>query len=259
MNDWRKYRSEFREVSCTVSIFQKTVEHQPELRLEDAGRILKNVFKENNVEPNSVPLEVLTAYSNYRKERFSLQRMIIVIIMVLFMLLPLLFIPSIFTIQTNTAQSEINPTYTLEVTSRMPVKRITAEINGRNVPVYEMDAHVYSIEPMVNGRMAVTVTLVNNQQSVQYIDVGNVDLEAPVLISTETRDGLVYLYLSDTGLGIDYANVSTISAGGEAVKPQFIDEKVGCIALPYPNETLNVYIPDFAENTLQLVISIEGK
>ena len=68
-----------------MSIFQKTVEHQPELRLEDARRILRNVFEENNVEPNSVPLEVLTAYSNYRKERFSLQRIIIVIIMVLFL------------------------------------------------------------------------------------------------------------------------------------------------------------------------------
>lgn len=239
-----------------MSIFQKTVEQQPELKLEDASRILANVFRENNVEPNSVPLEVLTAYSNYRKERFSLQRVVIVIIMTMFLLLPLLFVPSVFTIQPNDGGTEMNPTYTLAVTSRMPVKRITAEIDGRNIPVYEVDAHVYSLEPSINGRMRIEVTLMNNQRSEQYIDVEKVDLESPVLISTETGNGLVYLYLSDTGSGIDYANISAVSIEGTAVQPQFIDEASGCVAFPYPNGTLNVYILDFAENTLQLVINI---
>lgn len=239
--------------------FNKTMEQQPELKLEDADKILENVFKESNVEPNSVPLEVLTAYSSYRKERFSLQRIVIVIIMVLFLLLPLLFVPVQFTIQANVKETEINPTYTLQVESRMPVKRITAEIDGRNIPVYEVDAQVYSIEPAINGKMKIMVTLINNQQSIQYVDVGNVDLETPVLTSTETKDGMVYLHLSDTGSGIDYANVRATSVEGEIVQPQVLDENEGCIAFPYPNGTLNVYIPDFAENVLQLVISIGDK
>lgn len=240
-----------------MSIFEKTMNQPSELKLEDASRILENVFKESNVEPASVPLEVLTAYSNYRKERFSLQRMIIVVIMVLFMLLPLLFIPATFTIQTNMTGTETNPTYTLKVTSKMLVKRVTAEIDERNIPVYEMDAHVYSIEPAINGRMKVTVTLLNNQQSVQYVNVGNVDLEPPVLTSSDTENGVMTLYLSDADSGIDYENITIVSEDGVIVQPQSIDEETGCVVLPYPKGTLNVYVLDFAGNRLQLVISLQ--
>lgn len=236
--------------------FEKIKKQQPELNLEDANKILANVFKESEAVPNSVPLEVLKAYSNYRKERFSLQRMIIVIIMALFLMLPLLFVPAVFTIQADMAETGINPVYTLEVQSKMLVKRVTAQIGGHNIPVYEVDTHVYSIEPAINGKMKVTVTLLNNQQTTQYIDVGGADLETPVLISTETRDGLVYLYLSDIGSGVDYENVSAVGLESGEIQPEFIDEGAGCIAFPYPNSTMNVFIPDFAGNELQLVINI---
>ena len=57
----------------------------PEIVLDQdiASKILENVFQDNQVEPNSIPLEVLTSYSNYRKERFALQRTILIIMMVL--------------------------------------------------------------------------------------------------------------------------------------------------------------------------------
>ena len=69
--------------------FKKSTE--PQLDLDDASKILENIFAANQVEPNTIPLDVLTAYSNYRKERFSLQRTVLVVVMVLFLLLPFLF------------------------------------------------------------------------------------------------------------------------------------------------------------------------
>ena len=65
----------------------------PQLDIEAAGRILAQAFEANQMELNTIPLEVLASYSNYRRERFTLQRTILVIIMTLFLLLPFLFVP----------------------------------------------------------------------------------------------------------------------------------------------------------------------
>lgn len=239
-----------------MAIFQKEIDRQPKLDMNDASKILENVFKESNVEPNSVPLEVLTAYSNYRKERFSLQRLVIIIVMVLFFMLPFLFVPSKFEVTQDAENAAINPTYTLRVTSKMLVKRVTAVIDGRNIPVYEDDAHQYSIEPAVNGTMKVTVTLMNNQTSSQYIEVEHVDMQMPTVVSTATDENFVYLYLSDTGSGVDYEKIEAISLDGQSVEPAFVIEETGCVAFAYPETTLNVYIQDKAANKLQLVISL---
>ena len=240
-----------------MTFFKKSKEPKPELDLDQACKILEQVFETNNIEPNSIPLEVLTAYSNYRKERFSLQRLILVIILVLFLMLPFLFIPSNFDIALNGEDSVTNPTYTLRVTSPMLVERVNASIDGHNVPVYETDSRIYSIEPTMNGRMEVTVTLMNRQQSTRYVDVKNVDLEAPVVVSNDIDEENIYLYVSDAGTGVDYEHVAGIDANGRVVKPLSYDEESGCIVFSYPENSLNVYITDFAENKLQLVLSLK--
>lgn len=236
--------------------FKRKKEPKIELELDQACKILEQVFEVNHVEQNTIPLEVLAAYSDYRKERFSLQRLILVIILVLFFMLPFLFIPSAFTITADKEASAPNPTYTLEVTSPMLVKRVNASIDGRSVPVYETDAHIYSIEPAINGQMAVTVTLMNNQETTQYINVETVDLEAPAVVSNGMDSEHIFLYVSDTGTGIDYEHVKGIDMNGKTVAPVVYDPESGCIAFQYPKDTLNVYIPDFAENTLHLILSV---
>lgn len=256
-NDWHKYYTRIKEVNYSMAFFQKKITQQPQLDMTDANKILENVFRENHVEPNSVPLELLTAYSNYRKERFFLQRLLIVIIMILFCMLPFLFIPSSFSITENTKSENNSPTYILNVTSKMPVKRVSAMINGRNLPVYETDTHVYSIEPTVNGKMTVTVTLINNQTSTRYIDVTTTDAEAPILLSSNIDNSLVYLYLSDSASGIDYDNIVAIDLNGKTISPISIDKASGCVAFPYPDSIQNVYVPDFSGNKLQLVIQIK--
>ena len=233
---------------------------EPELALdmEVASKILENVFEESEVEPNTIPLEVLTSYSSYRKERFALQRTILIIIMALFLLLPLLFISPTFTLTTlNEEGYTSTPAYEVIVDTFMPVSRITATIDGRNIPVYEVDAHKYSIEPSVNGQMKVTVTLVNRQQVTHYITVGNVDVEAPVIVSNDSDGENVYLNLSDTGSGINFKEIKAIDTKGNTVKPVYCDESNGRIGFTYPEDSLNVYVTDYAGNTLQLVLSIK--
>ena len=63
-----------------------------------AAEVLHNVFEECGIKPNSVPMEALTAYSVYRSERFHLQRGVLAAVLILFFLLPFLFVRAGFTV-----------------------------------------------------------------------------------------------------------------------------------------------------------------
>ena len=231
----------------------------PEIVLDQeiASKILESVFEKNQVEPNSIPLEVLTSYSSYRKERFALQRTILVIMMVLFLMLPFLFIAPLFTVDTDDKEYTSTPVYTLEVDSYVPVSRITATIDGRNTPVYEVDAHKYSIEPVINGKMKVTVTLINKQEKTKYVDVTCVDMEVPVLVSSKWDEDNIYLTLSDAGSGVNFSQIKATDLNGSEVRPVKTDASRGLIVFRYPTTPINVYIPDNAGNSLQLALSLK--
>lgn len=230
---------------------------QPQLDIEEASKILENIFSASQVEPNTVPLEILTAYSNYRRERFSLQRTILVIIMVLFLLLPFLFIAPFFSIELKSPKDALNPSYQITLDTFMPVQRVTADIDGHNIPVYETASHIYSIEPSMNGHMTVSVTLINHQTISHSVDVDTVDVEAPLVVSNSVDQDNIYLYLSDAGSGIDYTGIKAIGLSGQEFSPVSYDPVSNCVAFAYPQESLNVYIPDHAGNTLQLILTVQ--
>ena len=69
----------------------KKKQTEPTLSQEAAGQMLSNVFEACDFEANRVPLEVLQSYSHYRRERNILQKAIIVLVVLLFLMLPVLF------------------------------------------------------------------------------------------------------------------------------------------------------------------------
>lgn len=101
------------------------------LDAESAGQILENVFEFCRMEPCKVPLEVLESYSNYRTERFYLQRVAIVVMMVLFCLLPFLFVMPTFSLDGGEPNGLGQPTYRVEVDTFLPISRVTAQISFR--------------------------------------------------------------------------------------------------------------------------------
>ena len=62
--------------------------------------------------------------------------------------------------------------------------------------MYEVDSHIYSIEPHINGRMKVAVTLINHQTVTHFVDVENVDTEAPLVVSSNMDSESVYFTAS---------------------------------------------------------------
>ncbi len=228
----------------------------PELSQDLASQMLQNIFEACQTEPNSIPLDVLISYSNYRKERFAFQKYILIATLILFALVPFLFIYPDFTVTLDTETSSYPPVYTFALDTPFPAKSVMAELNGKSVPVSQTERQTFSIEPTENGVMQVSVTLINNQVHTETIEIDTIDTKHPVYQSSVHKGELVYLYVSDDISGIDYEHITANDSDGNSVKPYSYDKKNDCIIFLYLETDLDVYVPDMAGNTLHLILNI---
>ncbi len=230
---------------------------QPALDHEVVCQMLETIFEECGREPNTVPVEVLASYRNYRRERYAFQKVVLVIILLLFFMLPMLFMTPVCSISDSDVSEKGQPIYHVSVNTFLPISRVTATIEGRNVPVYETGNCAFSIEPTLNGKMTVTVTLANKQYTVEEVMVNAVDRDPPQLTSNRKDKNFIYLYFSDADSGIDYENISIKNLDGEELDIASYNEETGCVKLAYPKESLNIFVPDVCGNQLQLVLTMK--
>lgn len=221
-----------------------------------AGQMLDNVFEACQAEPSSIPLDVLISYSNYRKERFAFQKYVLIAILILFALLPFLFIYPNFTVTLDQTGDSYPPVYTFALDTPFPVKSVVAELNGQSLPVSQNQGHTFSIEPTQNGVMQVSVTLANNQIHTETIEIDTIDTRRPTYEFSSRNGNWVYVYVSDDNSGIDYEHITANDAYGNPVSPDSYNEESGCIVFLYPETSLDVYVPDKAGNTLHLILNV---
>lgn len=227
---------------------QKSAELPP----ATAEQILSNVLDACKREQSSVPLEALISYSNYRKERYSIQRSLILLMLALFLLLPFLFMTAGVRIAQINPGSGENPVYAITVDALFPIRQIEARLNGQAVPLYELTPGSYTASPRANGDMQISATLVNRQETTASIAVEQVDTAPPVLLSTEVGASSIRFFVEDAGCGVDYANISIVGEDGLHLSPLSTDHESGSIALPYPASTLHISIPDLRGNVLRV-------
>lgn len=233
---------------------------RPTLSNDAASKLLANVFDACEQDQNSIPLETLTSYSEYRREKHGLQKTLLIIILVIFVALPFCFISPEFSIQCVSAEPAKLPIYEIHVGGFLPVNLVASSIEGHSYTVYETGDRVFSVEPSDNGIMKVKVRLMNRQYTVKEIKVDGIDMVAPVLIADKVVGDRLYFTVRDDGMGIDYENVrgilnSDVNAE-HPVRPVACDEIEGVIVFDFPEESMNVIIPDRSGNELQLVLTI---
>lgn len=238
-------------------LFKSKEPKTPELQNEIASKMLDNIFDACNMEHNSVPFEVLTSYSNYRRERFLLQKIVLFAVICLFALFPLMFVKAQVSFSEVSKGTPGHPVYELYVDSLIPVDRITASIGDKNFPVYEVAESTYTIEPSENGVMTVDVVLSNRQTTSYDYEVTGVDVTAPVVLSHLKEDDKLFLYLLDEDSGIDYDQITAFDLDGNPVTPLSFDEENNVVEFAYPSSSLNVYIPDQVGNQLHLILTIK--
>lgn len=223
---------------------------------ETAAQMLENIFRTCKKTPNTVPLSTLRQYSNYRKERFALQRTVILVILTLFALLPLLFIAGNFTVTPQYTQDTMNPRYHVKTASLLPVRHISAQINGTTQPVYEGGNGTYIIQPTQDGPMEISLTLINHQKTIQTIPVSGVDYTRPQLNEHKKTGNARLLYLSDEGSGIQGTGISVTDMAGQSVSHQF-DTDNNCLIIPVTSEALYIIVPDRCGNVLEFYLSTQ--
>lgn len=232
--------------------FFKCQRRDPELSLADAEQILSNVLNACGRVLNSVPLETMVSYSNYRKERYVIQRTLIAAMLALFLLLPILFFAAEIRVHQTNIGENANPTYAISVSSWVPIFQIHAEMDGRTAPLYEISENEYMLQPHENGEARITVRLMNRQETTVTLDVDSVDGEAPQLISSDASGEYVYLYVNDADSGVDFEGIRVVYSDGKSAAPVGYNAQTGCVQLEYPQCALMVRIPDQRGNALQI-------
>lgn len=219
-------------------------------------QMLEDVFDECGARKNATPLEALSSYAVYRSERFSLQRAVTAAGLVIFLLLPVLFILPKYSVNADGTGERGLPVYRVEVESFFPADKVSAKINGHALPVYENSAKSFTIEPTRNGSLSVSVELFNRQAISSTVDVDDVDSKGPVLTDSVTGDDYFLLKVEDDGIGVDYREIYAVSGTGEFYYPASVDEQTGEVVFEYPDENWDVYIPDHIGNTLHLAVTL---
>ena len=228
----------------------------PELNIDQANAMLSQILQECSVPENTVSLEDLISLSNYRKERYPLQRGAAIVLLVILLVLPVMFIAPDFTVKAAAGANVYN-LYTVTVENALPVSEVQASMNGSSLPVEQIDTHFYAISLKQNGTMSVTVTLRNGQLLTQEIQVNDVDETPPVVTENTSDADHLYLHLADDKSGVDYEAITAATLTGSPVDILSFDQDTGLVTLEYPDESLTVTIPDYAGNKLTLMLTVK--
>lgn len=224
----------------------------PKLNKEEAAKILDQVFMDCYMDANSVPVEQLESYSNYRSERFMLQKIVAIIAMIFFLILPFLFINPSYTI-TELPRGERNlPVYQIHVSTLLPIQSVSAVLKGYSIPVYQEEKRTFTVEPIKNGNLTLRVTLFNKQYFEKTVKVTSVDDEHPVFEGSTTEGNDLYIYVSDADSGVDYYKIYAVTETGEIVYPTDFDETEGYIRFTDATAGMEIFVPDRIGNELKL-------
>ncbi|MDO4869299.1 MAG: hypothetical protein Q4A65_03260 [Bacillota bacterium] len=231
---------------------------EPRIDALTAAKMLEDIFDEAGASPNTMPASALAGYPDFQRQRFLPQRIVLIVILVLWLLIPAFFITPDYDIAQVSTNEQNLPVYTVEVDSVLPMKDVEAVLNGAKMPIYAKDSKTYAVEPDQNGRMEIRVTAVNNQVTVRSVDVNTVDDVGPKLISTSVEGSEVYLQMAENGTGVAYENIYAVGqTSGDIALPANYDRETGTIIFDLANEKWDVYIPDKRGNALHITVEIK--
>lgn len=220
----------------------------PKLDAQTANQLLNNVFEACDMEPSTIPVEVLESWGNYKKPTFDFGKMISYVFIVLLILLPLIFFhPNIAASRVN-VNSATDATYNIRIQTLLPVKSVSASLDGEPVALIEKDQKEYTATLTTNGTLTITATTFNGQKATRTYAVTHLDTDKPEFIQSYTQDDKVYLVVQDTFSGVNYENITGLT-------PISYDESTGTIVFQIPETPQTVTIPDHAGNELTLLIS----
>ena len=217
------------ELDLHASSFDNT--DIPALDSKTANQLLNNVFNACDMEPSTIPVEVLEDWGNYKKTTFGFGRTLAYLCTLLLILMPLLFIKPTIIAERTKVDSAQSAVYNIRVKTLLPIREVTADLDGHPI-----------------GTLTIHAEGMNAQTSLRSYKVSSLDTEKPKLLDSYSRHGVVYLDVSDTYSGINYDAIS-------GLVPKSINKKTGTISFMIPKQPTTIKIPDNAGNELELLLS----
>lgn len=217
-----------------------------------ADQMLSNIFDICEYEGNTVPLQVLSSYSNFRKEKNYLQRGIVLVFLILLLLAPVLFVTPTITVE-KTGEFQQRPAVWVSYQNLLPIHEIYAGMDDHPVPVQETKRGSFLIFPDRNGELQVKITLVNGQSGTETITVENADLMPPKLVKSQRADHELTIFLSDDSGELDFEACYAKTEQGKIIRPLRYSEEDMCLTFAETEQTLNIYVQDQGGNVLQLI------
>ncbi|MBR1629561.1 MAG: hypothetical protein IJ679_09930 [Lachnospiraceae bacterium] len=260
--DFIKWMNEMNVEACEILAEARDIEPPagrpkiPPFPLADAERLLEYIFMEEGRRPNSIPLATLIEYNEYRMQRYTLQKYLILTVVLCFATAPVFLINPTIHLDIDKVATNLGLlTYRFTVDTFIPVDTATATIDGKEVPVLQDGKRSYYILPTSNGKLEVQVNFANRRTATDTASVSGIDRDVPKIVSNRVENGKIFLYLKDDGSGVFWKKIYAINSGGSRIQPDSFNGIIGEVIFDFSDPYLNVYIPDRSGNVLHAVIN----
>ena len=227
----------------------------PELDSALADKILANVLDTCGYQPNTVPLETLSAAAAFNAKPALPKKIAPLAIAATAVTTPLALDAPDFSI-TQVADNTYNPVYEIEVDAVLPIESVEVSLNGKEISSLAPQTNTFNIKPDENGTMSITVTLANRRSVTKTIVLTEVDYVAPTATVNGDISDQIILQASDGLSGINYDAISGIDINtGTVIAPLSCNPADGTIIFPYSKNTFKITIPDIAGNKYHLTVT----
>lgn len=197
------------------------VSSKNKMSIETAEQLLESVFMQVDSDPHSLPLESLLSYHKYRNNRFILQRVLLVVVILMLMVFPFFGSSPEMSITFVKSLSKYNQShFYINITSVFPISTVIATMDDdSDVTVMLENVNIYEATAVKNGTMTVTATAINGKSTTKRIKVEGIDTTGPIVDDYELVDGNLVIRASDDNSGIDFEKTVTVKTSDASLHP----------------------------------------
>ena len=158
----------------------------------------------------------------------------------------------------QTTESVEKVTVAFQVDHTPVLDSVTAQLDGRLLPVERLDPGSYTVETDRNGQLVLTATTLGGKESSTSIAVTAIDDESPHLGKHERDGDKITIWITDgeNGSGVDWDTLHVTLADGSGDYPvDGADEQEGCFTLTYPEQPVRIQVRDGNGNAMSALLS----
>lgn len=233
---------------------QKTKEPFSQPSRSESDALFSQISQKLQIQPKKRPrwrfYFLITAF------RYFSKRIAILVLGVIALVFTAHFLTSPLDVQ-NIQTSKLSPgneRISFNINHSFWTNSVNASLNNSPIPVTQTDSGYY-VDVFDNGILLLEVETISHVRSQTEIMINSIDDEAPHIQTHMRNDNEIIIYLSDgEGEGIDWEAITATSLSGQTLIPTAYDPDESYIILPYPSESIYIYVPDHVGNILTALL-----